>query len=337
MEKIVLYGTGGILRQAFPVLCKKFDPVAVIARNSDLWGKRIFGIPAIDLEEYVSEKRYHACKVVITVSDRNMWAVMKKLQKRNITDYTTYYELLYGIKAREMILSYCYPPEAEDIILYHVFHDFEDIFYIDVGSNHPTLGSVTKLLYDVKNAHGINIEPLEEYAELTNNERKRDINLCLGLGEREEIADFYIHEGVNSTFEKDVARDRIGWYDVRQIRVATLANVCDKYVPDGQRISFLKIDVEGAEEHVLKGANFIKYRPMVIIMESAPPTTNNPGYKSWEGILTRSQYHFVLAHGVNRYYVADECSVLNERFLPVDELKLRYNVINLFETLAKQL
>jgi len=335
MDKIVLYGTGRIFRQVLPILSKHFDIVAVIARNSDLWGKKISGVPVIGLDEFTSGERYKSCRLVISVSDKNMWAVMNKMREKNVTEYTTYYELLYGIKAKERILSYCYPPESEDIVLYHVFHDFEDIFYIDVGSYDPILGSITKFMYDVKDAHGINIEPLEEHREITNRERKRDINLCLGLGERETVADFFV-QGAMSTLEENIRSDVFG-DEVRKIKIETLENICDKYVPDGQRISFLKIDVEGAEKRVLQGANFKKYRPMVVIMESVVPVTNEPSYESWENILTGNEYHFAFSYGVNRYYVADECSTLDERFLPVDELKLRYNVINLFETLAEQL
>lgn len=338
MDKIVLYGTGGTFHAVLPALLKKFDIIAVVDRNSDLWGTKISGIPVIDLDKFVSEETYQACRLVITVNDKNMQTVIEKLQKHGVTGYITYYELLYGMKFRERILSYCYPPESEDIILYHVFHDCEDIFYIDVGSNDPIVGSVTKFLYDTGKAHGINIEPLEEHLQITNYERKRDINLCLCLGEEEGTAAFYVQgeAGSMSTIEKDGLGNTYSDH-ARQVKMTTLENICDRYVPTSQNISFLKIDVEGAEKRVLQGANFRKYRPMVVIVESTLPMTNTPSYESWESILTGSSYHFAFAYGVNRYYVADECSCLNERFLSPDELGLRYHIVNLFAALVAQL
>ena len=330
MDKIVLYGCGGgTFRAVFPVISQRFEIVAIVDRNSDLWGKRIFGIPVIQLNEFVSDNKYRTCKLVITVNDKNMRSVIDKLRTNGVTECATYYELLYGVEVRERITSWCPPQEAEDVILYHIFHDFEDIFYIDVGSNDPCWYSVTKFLYDTKNAHGINIEPLEEHATNTNIERQRDINLCLALGDTEKIAEFNVLDGW-STFQKDLLND-VGWYEVRPIKVTTLEKVCNQYVPEGQKISFLKIDVEGSEKQVLQGADFRKYRPMIIIMESGPV-----GYRLWEDILTGSQYHFAFSYGVNRYYVADECSDLDERFLPVDELKLRYDVSTMLRALGGQ-
>ena len=145
----------------------------------------------------------------------------------------------------------------------------------------------------------------------------------------EKIAEFNVLDGW-STFQKDLLND-VGWYEVRPIKVTTLEKVCNQYVPEGQKISFLKIDVEGSEKQVLQGADFRKYRPMIIIMESGPV-----GYRLWEDILTGSQYHFAFSYGVNRYYVADECSDLDERFLPVDELKLRYDVSTMLRALGGQ-
>lgn len=333
MDKIVLYGCGGgTFRAAFPVISQRFEIAAIVDRNSDLWGKRIFGVPVIQLSEFISDNKYRTCKLVITVNDRNMRAVINKLRANDVTEYVAYYELLYGVEVRERITSWCSSQEAEDVILYHIFHDFEDIFYIDVGSNDPLWCSVTKFLYDTKNAHGINIEPLEEHAANTNIERKRDINLCLALGDTEKIAEFYVPMDMDalSTFQKDLLND-VGWYEVRPIKVTTLEKVCNQYVPEGQKISFLKIDVEGSEKQVLQGADFRKYRPMIIIMESGPV-----GYRLWEDILTGSQYHFAFSYGVNRYYVADECSDLDERFLPVDELKLRYDVSTMLRALGGQ-
>ena len=73
-----------------------------------------------------------------------------------------------------------------------------------------------------------------------------------------------------------------------------------------KKISFLKIDVEGFEEKVLLGADFDKYRPEVIVIESTLPRTDIPCYDQWEYILIRNNYKFAFECGINRYYVAAE-------------------------------
>lgn len=45
-----------------------------------------------------------------------------------------------------------------------------------------------------------------------------------------------------------------------EVKMDTMANVCNKHVPKGIDIDFCKIDVEGGEKEVLLGIDFINYR-----------------------------------------------------------------------------
>ena len=69
-----------------------------------------------------------------------------------------------------------YSQYYEDIILFFIFYNVENGFYIDVGANDPNIISVTKAFY-LRGWNGINIEPLPHKYKLLLNERKRDINL----------------------------------------------------------------------------------------------------------------------------------------------------------------
>jgi len=69
-----------------------------------------------------------------------------------------------------------------------------------------------------------------------------------------------------------------GWFgarpeDVREINLpaTTLALLCERHVPPGRTIDFLKVDVEGAERSVLEGAEgtLRRFRPAILI-EYAP-------------------------------------------------------------------
>ena len=52
-----------------------------------------------------------------------------------------------------------------------------------------------------------------------------------------------------------------------KIRVQPLADILDEYLPAGQEIDLLNIDVEGLDLQVLKSNNWEKYCPNVILIE----------------------------------------------------------------------
>ena len=46
----------------------------------------------------------------------------------------------------------------------------------------------------------------------------------------------------------------------------------------------------------------------------------------WENILLSNNYHLAYAYGLNRYYVANEHTELDDRFLPIQQLKQLYDI-----------
>ncbi len=88
----------------------------------------------------------------------------------------------------------------EDLILFCVFYDIENGFYIDVGANDPDKISVTKAFY-LRGWNGINLEPLPDKYKSLLNKRKRDINLQIGAGKEKGNFTFLVR-GELSTFSK---------------------------------------------------------------------------------------------------------------------------------------
>ena len=218
----------------------------------------------------------------------------------------------------------------EDVILYHVLHDCDNIFYIDIGCNDPIEGSVTKFLYDKKNAHGINVDPQPECVAATKRDRPRDITLCVGVGKERKRETLYIQgertAGTSTMIKKNVKENYMNSYDVE---VVTLSDICYQYVSNEQEISFLKIDVEGAEKDVLLGGDFQTYRPWIIVIESTIPCTSILNYQEWENIVTTQGYHFVYMKGINRYYVANEKSELDQNFISWDRKFANYCIYHI--------
>ena len=223
------------------------------------------------------------------------------------------------------ILSYA--QNREDVLLHRLFIDRANGFYIDVGACHPVFHSVTKLSYD-RGWNGINIEPMPSMFQMLTRDRPRDINLHMGLSNREGTLIFYEVPAAMgySTFSREQAEDlrRNGYVLVEHlIPVMTLSQVCEKYV--GQTIDFLKIDVESYEREVLEGGDWHRYRPRVVLIEATLPATNVPCHEQWESLLIEANYLFAFFDGLNRYYVREE----DRELIPV--LGVPANVFDDFE------
>ena len=59
---------------------------------------------------------------------------------------------------------------------------------------------------------------------------------------------------------------------IKKIETDTLDNIIKKSKLSIKKIDFLSIDVEGNELNVLKGLNFKKYKPKVVVLEFIDPS-----------------------------------------------------------------
>lgn len=151
-----------------------------------------------------------------------------------------------------------YAQTWEDVLLCRAFPPGTNGFYVDVGANDPVNDSVTKHFYD-RGWHGINVEPQRKCFELLSGARQRDVNLFMGISNREGTLSFFEVPGRDgwSTFSPVLAESfRQQKLEVveQKIPVKTLAQVCEKHahVP----IDFMKIDVEGHEAEVIEGGDW---------------------------------------------------------------------------------
>ncbi len=198
-----------------------------------------------------------------------------------------------------------YAQNYEDILLSRVFRE-PGGFYLDVGANHPVFHSVTKLFSD-RGWTGINVEPSPIVFEALRAARPRDVNLNVGLSDRDATLTFYetnVYHGW-STFRPELAEHYRGIgvaMAERPVPVTTLARVCAEHVGD-RTIDFLKIDAEGFEREVLLGADFGRWRPRVLLIENAWP-------EAWEPLMAGLDYRLAAFDGLNRFYVRGEDEAL---------------------------
>ena len=193
-------------------------------------------------------------------------------------------------------------------MLWRALQHVQNGFYIDVGAADPVEMSVTRVFYD-HGWHGINLEPNDDYFNLLQAARPRDINLKLGAGQASGQQVFHSIPGTGlSTFDAAVAaRHRQDGWTVTEhtVETRTLAELCRLHRPTGP-IHFLKIDVEGAEAEVLAGADFRAFRPWIVLVEETEPLSQEQSHAAWEAHLTTHGYQFVWFDGLNRFYLADE-------------------------------
>lgn len=198
-----------------------------------------------------------------------------------------------------------YAQNREDVVLARVFIEPRG-FYVDVGAASPELNSVTKAFYD-RGWNGVNVEPLELWYRELVDERPRDVNLQVGLGDRPGELEFYdVGETAadESTFSAEVAeqlRSRGANPKRRLVPVTTLAQVCEEHAPD--QIEFLKVDVEGWELQVLRGGDWSRFRPLVLVVESTYPGSSEAADDEIRRFLGDAGYLEGLFDGVNRFYV----------------------------------
>lgn len=202
-----------------------------------------------------------------------------------------------------------YAQNGEDVVLARAFANVRQGFYVDVGAGHPVFDSVTKHFYEL-GWQGINVEPLAEEIELLAKDRPRDINLELALSDRPGTTSIFAGPPENrgsSTVDQALVesyRLRGQEFEERTAIVSTLQDVLDEHAD--RPIDFLKIDVEGHEEFVLRGVDLSVWHPRVIVVEATRPNSQVQSHEAWEPLLLSNGYEFQLFDGLNRFYVRDE-------------------------------
>lgn len=196
-------------------------------------------------------------------------------------------------------------PLLEDLIEKQLILEFfgrkRTGFFVEVGANDPHSGSQTWLL-EQNGWRGILVEPQATLCEKLRLARKNSqvFQVACSTPGKEGEATLHIGEsnGV-STLEKQLDSHGTRFIATERIKVTTL----DKVLGEGraERIDFLSLDVEGHEIEVMRGFDFEKYRPSLILIE--------------DGVRTMAKHHFLQQHG----YKLVKRTTLNNWYVPKDQ------------------
>ncbi len=201
-----------------------------------------------------------------------------------------------------------YAQNAEDVVLWRALKNVTDGCYVDVGAAHPVIDSVTRAFYD-RGWSGIDVEPTAAYADELREDRPRDVVVQACAGDVPGMATLHEVLGTGlSTVTADVERVDVERYEVVDVDVpvVTLDDVLADRGWEGRDIHFLKVDVEGFEEQVLRGISLSKWRPWIVVVEATLPNSTQQVHDRWEHLLVDAGYRFCLFDGLNRFYASPD-------------------------------
>ncbi len=212
------------------------------------------------------------------------------------------------LRLDDLMISYA--QHGEDVVLQRLFDGRTTGFYVDLGANDPVVDSVTKH-FSLLGWRGVNVEPLTSLHQRLVEDRPRDINLCVAVSDRPGKLVLEEVEGAHglSTATEALAqahRDQGRTLIKREVPCVTLAELCGQHCSE-VAIDFLKIDVEGHETQVLKGGDWNRFRPRVLLIESGWVP------EAWHELVLSFGYQMGLDDTLNRFYVRDEDAALLER------------------------
>lgn len=202
--------------------------------------------------------------------------------------------------------SHFFSQGGEDAILYGIFYNKikkgAKGFYVDIGAYHPFIHSNTYLFY-LKGWRGVNIDANPGSMKEFKNKRPRDINLELGISDKNGYSTFYVldeHSTMNS-FSEGNLQDHNMFQAVKQkerVQTRTLESVLDEYAEEFTEIDFFSIDVEGFDQVVLESNNWTKYRPKVIVVE-----------------MNCSDLHDVMVHEITIFLYAKDYKIVAKNLI----------------------
>jgi FkbM family methyltransferase len=209
-----------------------------------------------------------------------------------------------------------YAQNFEDVMLWRALGHVQAGTYVDVGAQHPVIDSVSKAFYE-RGWRGTHIEPVPEFAELLRLDRPGETVLQVALGATEGTLELNViaDTGLSTAVRAHAQRhhDEQGMPVCRiEVPVLTLKSALQALA--GKDVHWLKIDVEGYEEQVLRGWDSGVLRPWVMVVEATVPGSPAVDCAAWDPILAAADYRFVYFDGLNRFYIAAEHAELAAAF-----------------------
>lgn len=223
---------------------------------------------------------------------------------------TTFY-FFRKLFSNDVFLSYS--QMGEDRIIANLLSDVSKGFYVEVGSNEPVHFSNTFGFY-CKGWQGITIDANRSLVEKHRQLRLKDTPVYAAVSNTESevvFTEYNMHE-LNTIDQRTVSElksdQNVQVVGEHRLKTRTLTDILQEYLPTGQAIDFLSIDVEGHDWEVLQSLDLSRYRPRLIVIEMHSFHLENyaaneiytyltangyvfSGYAVWNGYFIDQSYH----------------------------------------------
>jgi FkbM family methyltransferase len=190
--------------------------------------------------------------------------------------------------------------EEEQALVREFFGGETSGYFVEDGANHPTHGSQTWHLEQI-GWTGVLVEPQPDLAAFLVTSRKARVfaNACSSPDNAGQSLPLHI-DGARSALDRDRMAPGAEAAYVIVVPTRTLDSILEEAgapVP----VDLLSIDVEGHEVEVLRGFDFHRWQPLLILIEDHVNNLQTHRY------LKRSGYRLIRRLGHNGWYVpADE-------------------------------
>lgn len=192
-----------------------------------------------------------------------------------------------------------FPPEQEPALIRDFFGARKDGYFVEVGANDPQIESQSWHL-ERAGWDGILIEPQPDLAARLKRERTAKVFPVACSSPDRAGTMMHLHvAGAFSSFTPDLMVTGVQAEGGIDVPVRTLDDILsDAHAP--QPIDLLSVDVEGHELDVLKGFDFSRWRPRLILLEDHVTSIAKHHFLQGNG------YALMRRTGLNGWYVPQE-------------------------------
>lgn len=202
----------------------------------------------------------------------------------------------------------------EDVLLWRALKHIEKGRYLDIGAQDPIRDSVSLVFYE-KGWRGVHVEPTSTYAAQLRDSRPDETVIEAAVTDAQGPIEFYEFPDTGlSTGKSGIAeRHSRSGFQKRKVIVPTvrLDNLLETETGD---FHWMKIDVEGMEDEVLRSWGKSDRRPWIVVIEAILPNSEERTEQLYiEEVFDRG-YREVYFDGLNRYYLHEAHEELAKHF-----------------------
>jgi FkbM family methyltransferase len=193
-------------------------------------------------------------------------------------------------------MRFAFPDSAEERLKAEFFGSLRSGYFVDVGANEPQRGSQS-WQFEQLGWTGVLVEPQPDLAaQLQQNRRARVVAAACSAPENAGGTMTLHLSGPYSSLRPELVVAGVTPRGTIAVPTCTLNDVLDQ-VAAPTPVDFLSIDVEGHELEVLRGFDFLHWRPRLILIEDHVTSLATHRF------LVRSGYRLFRRTGLNSWYL----------------------------------